>query len=173
MRLEMLRAKATQGEGRGFRSWDPMAVELESAEFLYGLVRALKPQIVLESGTGRGLCSTFIAQALSDNGNGWLHTYEPLESFARKARRRLRTLPATVHDGIATLYDGPSPDLVFLDSAGEGREDEIETWLDRPVALVVHDAYRYALEGGLLVPTPRGLWLRLPESRSEGQLAEY
>lgn len=57
-------------------------------------------------------------------------------------------------------YTGPTPDLIFLDSGPPYREQELREWLPRSVPLVVHDAYEYRLEGGVMLPG-RGLWLRV------------
>ena len=141
--------------------WDVMAVEVECAEFLHALVRLLKPELVLESGTGRGMASRYIARALKENKSGRLITFEPIEQFASEARARLAPYDAEVLAGSSLGYDGDAPDLVFLDSGPETRPAEIEHWLPRDVALVIHDAYRYELPGGVLLPTSRGLWLRV------------
>jgi predicted O-methyltransferase YrrM len=156
--LAELRAQACECEGE-HRCWDVMAVELETADFLYALVRLLKPRLVLESGTGRGYASAFIGTALADNGYGTLITYEPLQAFADEARTRLVGLPVDVRDGDLSAFDG-TPDVVFLDSGPAYREREIAEWVARDVVLIVHDATRYELEGGTMLATPRGLWVR-------------
>lgn len=147
-------------EGDGYSAWDDMGVELETAEFLYALVRAIKPKVVLEAGTGKGYASAFIAGALKENDRGNLVTYEPIPEFAAEARRRLAGLPAIVVDGDSSQYTG-TPDLVFLDSGPDYRPAEIKRWLATDAPLVIHDSYRYDLPGGVTIPVPRGLWLRL------------
>jgi predicted O-methyltransferase YrrM len=142
-------------------AWDDMAVEVECAEFLHALVRLLKPELVLESGTGRGMASLYIARALKANKAGRLITFEPIAQFASEARARLAPYDAAVLTGSSLGYCGAPPDLVFLDSSPETREAEIDQWLAREVALVIHDAHRYELPGGVLFPTARGLWLRI------------
>ena len=162
--MNVLTAGADLGE-RGFRVWDDMAVEAEVAEFLYALVRVLKPDVVVESGTGRGLAAFALASALAENGAGHLTTFEPGGDFQAEARGRLAGLPATVEPGYACDgWDGPA-DLVFVDSWGAERPRELVFWLPRRGPLVVHDAHEHwrllADEGGMLVDTPRGLWVRL------------
>ena len=149
-----------QPEGK-WTAWDVMAVEVECAEFLHALVRLLKPELVLESGTGRGMASLYIARALKENKSGRLVSFEPMAEFASEARARLAPYDALVLSGSSLGYEGDPPDLVFLDSGPDTREAEIEQWLPRDVALVVHDAHRYELPGGLLLPAGRGLWLRV------------
>ncbi len=55
-------------------------VEEEVADFLYGLVRLIKPKEILETGTYKGISASYIASALKDNGYGKLTTieYEPI-----------------------------------------------------------------------------------------------
>jgi predicted O-methyltransferase YrrM len=52
------------------------AVELEVGELLYGLVRALKPAVVAETGTHRGYSTLLIASALQANKVGHLYTVD-------------------------------------------------------------------------------------------------
>jgi predicted O-methyltransferase YrrM len=149
-----------QAEGK-WTVWDVMAVELECAEFLHGLVRLLKPELVVESGAGRGMASLYIARALKENKLGRLVSFEPLEQFAAEARARLAPYQAEVLPGSSLGYASEPPDLVFLDSGPDTRPAEIDQWLPQGVPLVIHDAHRYELPGGVLFPTARGLWLRL------------
>lgn len=152
------------GTELGYQTWTEMAVEQETAQFLYGLVRLLKPLEVVESGTGEAYAAMAIGQALADNGRGRLHTFEPLDEFRQGAGHKLGGLPVATYPGhSADRCVEPWPDLVFLDSYGNERPREIRFWVDKPVVLVVHDAveHREHLHGGTFFPTPRGLWLRL------------
>lgn len=47
--------------------------------FLYALIRAIKPKVVVEIGTHRGLTALYMAAALHENGEGILHTTDPFE----------------------------------------------------------------------------------------------
>jgi Methyltransferase domain len=155
-----LRPKAhPKGE---FHEWDVMAVELEVAEFLYALVRAAKPRLVVEAGTGRGIAATFIAEALRDNGAGQLVTYEPDPRYAAEAHAALEGLPADVREGRSFGHEGEPPQVVFIDSLGGYRREDIEFWLARePLPLViVHDANRdYGLTAGARLTAGRGVWM--------------
>lgn len=53
-----------------------MAVELEVGELLASLVRAIKPQTVIETGTHKGFSTLMIASALKRNGRGHLYTVD-------------------------------------------------------------------------------------------------
>ncbi len=151
----------------GLRRWDGMAVEVEVAEFLYTLVRLHRPQLVVESGSGRGMASKYIAEALRDNGTGRLITFEPHPEFRAIATARLAGFPAEVRDGDSRDLqpDDPNPDFLFLDSGPDYRAQEIEYWLQQPapcgrVLTAVHDANRdYGLPEGVRFTLGDGLWL--------------
>ena len=51
---------------------------------LYWLIRDLKPKVVLETGTHRGLTSLVMAHALYDNGEGHLHTCDPNDEWGQQ-----------------------------------------------------------------------------------------
>lgn len=45
----------------------------ENPVILYGLIRSMKPQVVVEVGTYRGFSASWMAQALKENGSGHLY----------------------------------------------------------------------------------------------------
>lgn len=147
----------------GFRAWDEMGVEVEVAEFLYGLVRLLKPKAVVEAGTGSGYSAVAIASALQANGHGSLVSFEPMPEFQARASVRLQGLPAVVFAGQSCdCLQARTADLVFVDSFGPIRQRDLDHWLPTGVPIVVHDANDYVLpDNGLHFDTPRGLWVRL------------
>lgn len=149
-------------EEHGFRAWDDMGVEAEVAEYLYALVRLTKPELVVESGTGSGYAAYALAAGLQRNGRGELLTYEPLDSYQQIARQRLEGLPAQVLPGYACDVCDRQPDLLFIDSWGGERQRDLDFWLPKQRRVVVHDAHDYELPAdGVLIDTPRGLWVRL------------
>jgi predicted O-methyltransferase YrrM len=58
---------------------DGSAIELEIGELLYSLIRATKPEVVVETGTNKGFSGLMIADALRANGRGHLHTIDHLD----------------------------------------------------------------------------------------------
>jgi len=62
----------------------PMAVEIETGQFLYGLVRAVKPINAVETGTFEGFSAVNIAKALKDNQKGILWTIDYKDYGAQK-----------------------------------------------------------------------------------------
>lgn len=65
-------------EERGwlFRSEDSCSTEEEYAQLLYSLVYCLKPYRVLETGSFKGICTTFMAKALRRNTGGHITSLE-------------------------------------------------------------------------------------------------
>ena len=63
-------------------------VELEVGEFLYGLVRMMKPERICETGTHQGIASSYMAAALKENDFGHLDTIEWEGQHLNTARER-------------------------------------------------------------------------------------
>lgn len=112
-----------------FQSFNSGGVEAEVGEFLYALVRNLKPENVLETGTHLGVSSSYIGQALKDNGFGKLTTLEILEENKVQAEKLWRQLGL---ENITCLLEKSvdfSPianyDFIFLDSEPEIRFKEL------------------------------------------------
>src|SRR5271170_7877802 len=59
-----------------WKMYDGNATEVETLEFIYALVRLLKPSVCIETGTWLGYGTLYIAQALQDNGLGKVSTAE-------------------------------------------------------------------------------------------------
>lgn len=161
----------TPGARGGYKAFDNMAVELEVAEFLHALVRLEKPQYVIESGAGKGYSTLAIADALKMNQRGFLWSFEPRSDFRAIAAGKVQgNLQVKLLEGDSRCWSVPKtgvcPDFVFLDSGPETRVAEIDYWINKPVTLVIHDAWRYALkyelgDTGIMFSNPRGLWVRV------------
>jgi predicted O-methyltransferase YrrM len=66
----------------------PTGVTKERGLVLYGVVRALRPRYVIETGTASGVSTTFIGAALLDNGAGELYSIDlPQEEAVRRYER--------------------------------------------------------------------------------------
>lgn len=146
-----------------FRVCGAMEMELEFCELLYSLVRARKPRLVLEGGTGYGVSAYFIGTALKENGIGRCITYEIAEDFFRLAERNLRNLPVEVRMGSTLDYSGEQPELLFLDSRSDARTKEIEYWRGKRILSMIHDARRYGdvVNQGILFDSYRSCWIGL------------
>lgn len=84
--------------GAGFSSFNDAGIECETGEFLYSLVRLLKPKRVLETGTHWGIGASYMGLALQDNGpddsghDARLDTIEFLPEIWARAKRRIETM---------------------------------------------------------------------------------
>src|SRR5580700_6105808 len=97
-------------------------ISAEGGKLLYGLVRASRPETVVEFGTSFGISTLYLAAAVADNGTG--HVYST-ELSARKVAAATANLqeagldePVTILEGDAlqTLAAIPGPvGLVLLD----------------------------------------------------------
>lgn len=125
---------------------DDSAAEGEKL-FLYGLIRAIKPKVVVETGTHKGKTSLYMANALLDNGEGVLHTADPFEQWGQ--RGNFAKFPEfkdiiTFHAIPGKDLKIPNIDLLFIDGFHEKKEviDEVTALFPflSPFAMVVfHD----------------------------------
>jgi predicted O-methyltransferase YrrM len=90
-----------------WHSHDATSTEIEVMDLLWGFVRALQPEAVLETGTWHGYTSRRIAEALRQNGHGHLFTLENHGKVARAAQEALRGLPVTVVDESSLAWNPP------------------------------------------------------------------
>lgn len=162
-----------------YESDGPEAMEREVQELVYGLVRALKPQLVVEVGTHEGSTAEVIGNALEDNQRGQLITIEIDHLLVRKARNRcqhLQRVEVVCADAMAVAsgyhlvpLDGQLRELDGIDflivDGGEGRAREHEAFeplLASGAIVIRHDAHRHGhgnLDGydTIVLRTPRGL----------------
>lgn len=159
--------------------YDSLSAEAEVLDFLKALVVAVKPELVLETGTFMGLSTMRIAEGLRENGFGRVITCESDAKVFAAARERF------VQAGLAAWIDARNEsslelkiegaiDLLYSDSEQSLREREVRRFLPRikPGGLIlIHDAdsaTKVVREGALrleregllsvvLLPTPRGL----------------
>lgn len=168
--------------------------EVEVADMLAGLTRALQPRAVIETGSGDGTTTVRIAKALVANGHGRLLSVEHDEAKAEQAKAALTaakvaTAYVTIGDALTIEYEhawAPARlgivDLAFFD--GSNRRD-LEYHRARPslskVAVVAfHDTgnglntreqvdalhEQGFITAPLYLPTPRGIALaRVTEKR--------
>jgi predicted O-methyltransferase YrrM len=157
-------------------STDVDSTEIEVTEMVYGLVRGLQPEIVVETGAAWGQTSEAIGQALQRNTHGRLHSIEPDEERVKYTRKRCAGLPVTVHQCKSLDFEPPGEvAFAFFDSLHELRVPEFRLYyphLIKGSIVAFHDAaehhglYPHILEledDGMLLPirlpTPRGICL--------------
>jgi predicted O-methyltransferase YrrM len=159
--------------------FDGWTAELETIEFLYALVRLIKPRFVLETGTWHGMAALAMGSGLRDNGRGGLVSIELDAESHSVAQQRIRDaeLESQVRlvcgSSLQFVPDQPI-DLVLFDSELSLRGKEFEHYQPylAPGALVLfHDTsstHNVVAESvnalladrvleGFLLPTPRGL----------------
>lgn len=114
-------------------------VELETAEFLYGLTRILKPETIVETGTHLGISTLYMAAAILENSltdKGRIITCEVIPELIQVAKRTWR------ENGVEDLIDirncysleldiQKEVDLLFLDSEPQYRYDELLKFLPK------------------------------------------
>jgi prolipoprotein diacylglyceryl transferase len=159
--------------------YDSMTAEVEVLEFLRSLVRTLKPQIVVETGTFMGISTLWIAEGLKANGFGKIVTCEYDPAVFAKAKQRIdksglsKWIDYRNESSLETKVSG-NVDLLFSDSEPSLREKEVRRFLQQmnPNGLILmHDASSHlktvreaalkmeqeGLISVVLMPTPRGL----------------
>ena len=99
-----------------------MPISAQGGDLLYSLLRASRPDRIVEFGTSFGISTIYLACAILDNGKGHLYSTELSAAKVEAARRNL--LEAGVADKVTvlqgdalqTLIDVPGPiGLVLLD----------------------------------------------------------
>jgi predicted O-methyltransferase YrrM len=99
-----------------------MPVSPEGGRLLYALVRACRPETVVEFGTSFGISTIHLAAAVTDNGTGTVVTTELSTRKAKAARENLEqagvagVVTILEGDALETLASVPGPiGLVLLD----------------------------------------------------------
>jgi hypothetical protein len=152
--------------------WD--SAEIEVTALVAAFVRALRPNVVVETGSAFGQTAAAIGQVLAEAGVGVLHTVELDPERAAATRTRCDGLPVKVEEMASLDFEPPQGvDFAWFDSLLDLRVPEFLQYHDRfsPGAIVgFHDVGpQFPLwseiakleEEGLLLPmrlrTPRGV----------------
>ena len=122
-----------------------VGVHAEEGEFLYSLIRIIRPERVLETGTNIGISGRYIALALSDNGGGIFDTIEHDGELTKHARLKIKAPGVTVNVlNMSTSEFVPSCQygMMFFDSNPKDRFADMGRMLDHlnPGGIIgVHD----------------------------------
>lgn len=112
-----------------YSAYSVKATEYEVIELVRGLIRALQPDYVIETGSYKGLMSKAIGEALQQNGHGQLDTVELDPELAQSAAATCEGLPVTVHTGDSLSFTPrKTVDFVWFDSALKLREPEFRRY---------------------------------------------
>ena len=134
-----------------YSSFNDAGVEIEVGEFLYAMIRVLKPNHVLETGTHWGIGAAYMGQALKDNFSGHLDTIEFLPEIWAKANVRMGILQlkkhVTCHLMDVRAFDSKDKyQFIFLDTEPQTRFEELIKFYDslEPGGFVfIHDLHRH------------------------------
>lgn len=117
--------------------FDPVSAEGEMSQLLYGFVRMLKPEIVVETGTYHALTAEKLGLAVRGNGFGHVYTCDIEMGIAHL--ERIKRLPVTYRQiSSLELPELRIADFVFSDSGQDVRTKEYD--LVKPgCVFVIHD----------------------------------
>jgi predicted O-methyltransferase YrrM len=137
----------------GFESFNDAGVECEVGEFLYAMVRVLKPYHILETGTHWGMSTMYMASACRDNGHGIVETLEFATENYLKADdhfRRSNLKPYIINHPADVTKWTPKSDrryqMALLDTEPQLRFNEFVRFFDyfTPGSFVfIHDLHRH------------------------------
>ena len=156
--LIKVQPEVTDPTGR-YSMADDGGVETDLGEFIYGLVRVLKPNNVLSTGVYTGISDMYIGQGLKDNGFGHLTAIEYEQTHLSRAERLWKVVG--VHEQITGILKsslefnppfGSSYDFMFLDSEPQIRYEEVERFfpfLNQGGFLGIHDCPRNMTQGNI------------------------
>ncbi len=147
-------------EAKLFSAFNSGGIEAEVGEFLYGLIRLLKPNHVLETGTHLFVGAAYMGMALKDNGQGHLDTIEFLPEIHSRARIRRDDMElqnyVTCHFGDAAKFAPIQPasastivpvyKLILLDTEPQTRFAELikfYPYLEEGGFIFIHDLHRH------------------------------
>jgi predicted O-methyltransferase YrrM len=134
----------------GFSMFNSGGVEVEVGEFLYSLVRLIKPGFIVETGTHLGISSLYMALALSKNVKGSIWTYEVIPELQASAKELWKDLSISIF--IRSILQPsleaevpPCPiDILFLDSEPQFRFDEFLKFWEHVIPgglIIIHDLH--------------------------------
>lgn len=140
-----------------YACFNDAGVETVVGEFLYGLVRMLRPNNVFETGTHVGISASYMGQALKDNGGGLLTTLEIEKQHVKTSIERFHRLELdkyVICDKEPSLeYDLEYDcELMFLDSEPYLRFKELRRFYPRLVPggyVFIHDTPRSLCQGNI------------------------
>lgn len=149
---------------------DGLATEFEVIELVAGFVRAIQPNLVVETGTHHGFTSQAIGQALQKNGHGKLITLDYDGECCKIARERCKGLPVDVlYQNSLHWIPTEQVDFGWFDSEAIYRPQEILKYYPflKGAIIGIHDTgpqhpTRRYLEESLGPDKFRPIYLRTP-----------
>lgn len=157
-----------------YHMFDDGGTEVEVSEFLWGLIKLLQPEKILETGTYTGISSLYMAQALKENGHGNLVTLEIDKTHkdrAEKLWRNCEVINQVSCELVESLKYQPQGqyDFLFLDSEPGLRWQELirfYPYLKEGGFVFIHDLPRGFCKGNVNLDHPEFVdwpWGPVPE----------
>src|SRR5215471_15177845 len=132
-----------------WHSTDTESAEIEVTALVQGFIRALQPELVLETGTAFGQTTVAIAEALQMNGHGLLHSLDFNPDRVAMVRKRVADYGLANHVYVHCVDAGswipPTDDpfgFIWLDSDLQTRYQEFHhyrTWMRMGTVIGFHD----------------------------------
>jgi predicted O-methyltransferase YrrM len=113
-----------------FSAFNDGGVECEVGEYLYSLLRLMKPERILETGTHLGIGASYMGMALKDNAKGIITTIEFIPELRERAMQRFAVLDLedfvmSVSADATKFVPDALYDVVFLDTEPQTRFFEL------------------------------------------------
>ena len=125
---------------------DEMASEHEVYDFLYALVRLLKPKVILETGTYKGGATKAMARAAKENGVGYVYSCETNWDLGNEVNAQLDSDGLPAHSSYCSGEEECSNlmnvDFAFIDSSSDRVAEVAALNLAPNGVVVLHDAKR-------------------------------
>lgn len=145
-----------------YSAFNDAGVECETGEFLYSMVRILKPEYVLETGTHWGIGASYMGMGVKDNHFGRVTTIEfiPQNRFSAVQRFNALGLNDYVESILGRVEDyNPQHNyqLILLDTEPITRFSELVKFydhLDPGGFLFIHDTPRTLCQGNVNTDHP-------------------
>ena len=156
LKIQTVNEGKWDGRDTDFEAYNSGGVEVEVGEFLYGMVRVLKPKRILETGTHHGISSTYMGMGLKDNGFGKLTTIDNVaDNFNRATRLHhqhfIQDYVDIMLQDVRTVELDGEFDLLLLDSEPQYRFDELTRFyphLKGGGYAFIHDLHRHLSQEG-------------------------
>jgi hypothetical protein len=144
----------------GFTMFNTSGVECEVGEFLWALVRLMKPDRILETGTSYGVSAAYLSSALRENRRGRLVTLDGTPAYQEVAKKLCDALGNQEFVEMVTVdsrdYNPGAQvfDMLFLDTEPPYRWGElVRFWknLREGGLVVMHDLHPHMNQTGQMV----------------------
>lgn len=145
-------------ESKLYTAFNSGGIECETGEFIYSLIRLMKPDLILETGTHVGVGALYMALACQKNAKGKVVTIEFLPENFRAAAKRFQTTQLDNYienhlDDVKNFYnDEREFELMLLDTEPQTRFEELLAFYPKLKAggiVLIHDLHRHMGQAGI------------------------